>query len=254
MTNHLKFPEVFSNPHAFLSKSGGVSTGLYQSLNCGTGSDDDPDLILENRRIAAEVVSARRDTSIVSCYQIHSATALEVTDDWCADRPKADAMVTSKPGIILGILTADCTPVLFEDKSAGVVGAAHAGWKGAHAGVIESTVALMEKLGASRANIAAAIGPTIAQPSYEVGLDFEAMFLKLSGDYSRFFKPGVDDEHRQFDLPAFVRHQLKASSVGTVHDCALDTYASDHHFSFRRTTHRGEPDYGRQLSGIMLRG
>lgn len=252
--DHLKFPDLFSSPHAFLSKSGGVSSGIYQSLNCGSGSNDDPDLVLENRRIAAEMIAARRITPVVSCYQIHSAHAVEVTEDWGNDRPKADAMVTKHPGIILGILTADCTPVLFEDQAAGVVGAAHAGWKGAHGGVIESTVALMEKLGASRENTVAVIGPTIAQASYEVGTDFEAQFLDLSGDYAQFFEPGADADHRQFNLPAFVRHQLGAANVGTVHDCAVDTYTSDVYFSFRRTTHRGEPDYGRQLSGIMLAG
>lgn len=254
MNDHLKFPDLLSAPHAFLSKCGGVSSGIYQSLNCGTGSDDDTDLVMENRRIAAEVIAARRDTPVVSCYQIHSANAVEVTEDWGHDRPKADAMVTRHPGIILGILTADCTPVLFEDKAAGVVGAAHAGWKGAHAGIIESTVALMEKLGASRKNMVGAIGPTIAQSSYEVGSDFEAKFLTLSSDYAQFFEPGADTDHRQFNLPAFVQYQLSASGVRTVRDCAVDTYASDAHFSFRRTTHRGEPDYGRQLSGIMLRG
>lgn len=254
MSYHIKIPDLFANPHAFLSNTGGVSTGIYQSLNCGTGSNDDADLVLENRRIAAEVISARRDTPIVSCYQIHSAIAVEVTEDWGTDRPKADAMVTAHPGIVLGILTADCTPVLFEDKKAGVVGAAHAGWKGAHAGVIESTVAMMEKLGAARENITAAIGPTIAQASYEVGSDFEAQFLELSTSYEQFFAPGKDEHHRQFNLPAFVAHQLGKAGLKMISDCGVDTYSSAAHFSFRRTTHRGEADYGRQLSGIMLRG
>lgn len=254
MTSHIKLPEFSSIPHAFLSNEDGVSQGIYESLNCGTGSDDDTDLVLENRRIAANIIAGRRDTPVVSCYQIHSDIALEVTADWGSDRPKADAMVTNRPGIILGILTADCTPVLFADEKAGVIGAAHAGWKGAHAGVVESTISGMEKLGASRANISAAIGPTIGQASYEVGADFEQNFLALDPSYQAFFKPGKDEGHRQFNLPAFVARQLEISGVEKITDCRIDTYESASHFSFRRTTHRKEPDYGRQLSGIMLEG
>lgn len=254
MDDHLQIPDFLPFPHAFLSCEGGVSTGVYQSLNCGTGSNDDPDLVAENRRIAASVIAGRRDTPLVSCYQIHSNTAIEVTSDWGADRPKADAMVTRHPGIILGVLTADCTPVLFADKHAGVVGAAHAGWKGAQTGIIKSTVNLMEKLGARRESISAVIGPTIAQASYEVGADFEEGFLSKGAKNACFFAPGKDNLHRQFNLPGFVAAQLNAAGVKSVHDCGVDTYASDSHFSYRRTTHRGEPDYGRQLSGIMLGG
>lgn len=252
MPHHLKFPDFLSNPHAFLSRRGGVSSGIYSSLNCGTGSSDDTDLVLENRRIAAATISSRRDSALVSCYQIHSDTVVHVTEDWGDDRPKADAMATSQPGIILGILTADCTPVLFEDARAGVIAAAHAGWKGAQAGVIQNTVVMMEKLGAKRDYISVVIGPTIAQPSYEVGAEFEASFLSKDAANSQFFAKGKDSDHRQFNLPAYVHYQLTNSGVGRIHDCALDTYASDAHFSYRRTTHRGEPDYGRQLSGIML--
>ncbi len=254
MDNHLQMPDFLPVPHAFLSAEGGVSTGIYQSLNCGTGSNDDPDLVLENRRIAASVIAGRRDTSLVSCYQVHSNVAIEVTGDWGTDRPKADAMVTRQHGIILGILTADCTPVLFADKRGGVVGAAHAGWKGAQAGIIESTVNLMENLGANRADISAVIGPTIAQPSYEVSADFEQDFLTEDEKNAGFFAPGKDDSHRQFNLPGFVAAQLSSAGIKSIHDCSVDTYASDSHFSYRRTTHRGEPDYGRQLSGIMLGG
>lgn len=254
MNGHLQMPDFLPFPHAFLSCEGGVSTGIYQSLNCGTGSNDDPDLVAENRRIAASVIAGRRDSPLVSCYQIHSNIALEVTSDWGTDRPKADAMVTRHPGIILGILTADCTPVLFADKHAGVVGAAHAGWKGAHAGVVESTVSLMEKLGAHRENISAVIGPTIAQSSYEVSAEFEQNFLSKNDDSARFFAPGKNDDHRQFNLPGYVAARLNDAGVGAVHDCGVDTYSSSSHFSFRRTTHRGEADYGRQLSGIMLGG
>ena len=252
MTNHIKLFEFSSFPHAFLSNEGGVSKGIYESLNCGTGSQDDTDLVLENRRVAANIIAGRRDTPIVSCYQIHSSKAQIVTSDWGNDRPKADAMVTDRPGIILGILTADCTPVLFADEKAGVIGATHAGWKGAHAGVLENTVSSMENLGATRANISAAIGPTIAQASYEVGTYFEQKFLSLDPSYKAFFQPGADRDHRQFNLPAFVKQQLENAGVGKVIDCGVDTYTSSSHFSYRRTTHRKESDYGRQLSGIML--
>lgn len=254
MDSHIKLNEFSSLPHAFLSNEDGVSCGIYESLNCGTGSRDDTDLVLENRRIAANVIAGRRDVPVVSCYQIHSDIAVEVTSDWGSDRPQADAMVTNRPGVVLGILTADCTPVLFADEKAGVIGAAHAGWKGAQAGIIESTVSLMEKLGANRSAICAAIGPTIGQTSYEVGADFEQSFIAQSPAYQTFFKRGRDDDHRQFNLPAFVSHRLEAADITKVIDCGVDTYESEVHFSYRRTTHRGEPDYGRQLSGIMLGG
>ncbi len=254
MSDHLLFPGHLGAHHAFLSRNGGVSGGVYESLNCGPGSNDDPDLVSENRRIAASVIAGRRDTPLVSCYQIHSNIAVEVTSDWGDDRPKADAMVTRKPGIILGILTADCTPVLFADADAGVIGAAHAGWKGALAGVLENTITLMERLGGHRTSIHAAIGPTIAQASYEVSAEFEADFLDKNDAFSAFFTPGKDTLHRQFDLPGLVAHRLKEAGIGTIVNSGIDTYSSDAHFSYRQTTHRGEPDYGRQLSGIMLAG
>ncbi|TNE67733.1 MAG: peptidoglycan editing factor PgeF [Alphaproteobacteria bacterium] len=243
----------FKSPHSFLGRDGGVSTGLYESLNCGAGSNDSPTAVAENRRIAAAVVSGQPDTPVLSCYQVHGATALHVTKDWGTDRPKADAMVTDRPGLILGILTADCTPVLFEDTEAGIIGAAHAGWQGALGGVLESTVALMEKLGASRARIRAAIGPTIGQASYEVGADFRARFLDSDPAYAPYFLKGRDDTHFQFDLPGFVALRLAASGLSHIWDAGVDTYASAHHFSYRRTTHARDPDYGRQLSAVMLR-
>lgn len=252
MTSHLKFPEALKVPHGFMSRNDGVSLGVYEGLNCGPGSDDDPDLVRENRRIAASIVSGRRDTPLVSCYQVHGATAVQVTADWADERPKADAMVTKRPGIILGILTADCTPVLFADTDAGVVGAAHAGWQGALKGIIESTVALMEQLGAHRKSISAVIGPTIAQQSYEVDNDFEARFLKQSDAYSRFFDTGKDASHQQFNLPAFVVHKLSEAGIEHIVDSGIDTYSDEQYFSYRRTTHRNEPDYGRQVSAIML--
>ena len=252
MTSHLTLPDLISSPHGFLSREDGVSVGVYEGLNCGPGSDDDPDNIRENRRIAASLIAGRRDTSLVSCYQIHSDKVIVASSDWGDDRPKADAMVTNRPGIIIGVLTADCTPVLFEDKNAGVVAAAHAGWQGALAGVIEKTVASMVACGAARGNIVAAIGPTIQQDSYEVGNDFEARFLDVDPGFSAFFEPGRDTDHRQFNLPALVENRLKQAGVVEIVNCAINTYTSEDHFSYRRTTHRGEADYGRQLSGIML--
>ncbi len=250
-TGHLKCPE-FKTPHFFFSREDGVSTGIYEGLNCGPGSDDDPANVDENRRIAAGLLAGRRSEPMVSLYQEHGINIVHVTDDSYLERPKGDGMVANNPGIILGILTADCTPVLFEDTEAGVVGAAHAGWQGALKGVLENTISAMEKLGATRAGIKAAIGPTIAQPSYEVGTDFKGRFLSADKGYSRFFAAGRDENHFQFDLPGFVSHQLREAGIKNIWNAEVDTYASDNHFSYRRTTHNKEPDYGRQLSAIML--
>jgi len=249
---HIISPDIHA-PHAFLSRNGGVSAGVYESLNCGAGSDDVPVHVQENRRIAAGLISGDAAIPVMSCYQVHGAGAIHVTEDWGTDRPKADAMVTDRPGLILGILTADCTPILFEDADAGVVGAANAGWKGAFGGVTDSTIKLMESLGADRARIRAALGPTIAQASYEVDAGFRETFLKSDEGFDRFFIPGQDTTHFQFDLPAFVRRRLEKAGIVHIWDAGLDTYASVDHFSYRRTTHQHEPDYGRQLSGIMLR-
>ena len=251
MSKHLKARNI-ALPHAFLSREGGVSKGLYDGLNCGPGSDDDTNAVAENRRIAAQYVSGSAETPLLSCYQVHGSNVAVVTGDWGEARPKADAMVTKRPGLILGILTADCCPVLFADMDAGVVGAAHAGWGGAFRGVVASTVAAMETLGAKRGNIHAAIGPTIAQTSYEVGGEFRDRFLHANAAFERFFLPGTDTAHFQFNLPAFVRSRLENTDVGSISDVEVDTYTSDAHFSYRRTTHRKEPDYGRQLSAIML--
>lgn len=252
MNTHFSKPDFFSAPHGFLSAKDGISTGIYESLNCGVGSKDDVGLVYENRRMAANLIAGRRDIPVVSCYQIHSNKVIEVQEDWRDKRPEADAMVTRHPGIILGILTADCTPVLFEDADAGVVGAAHAGWKGALTGVLENTVATMEALGAHRTRIRAAIGPTIHQNSYEVGTEFRQTFMDADPAFVDFFTPGKDDAHFQFDLPGFVEARLQQAGINPVWNTGVDTYKSDNHFSYRRTTHRGEPDYGRQLSGIML--
>lgn len=240
--------------HGFFSRRGGVSSDLYESLNCGPGSKDDPANVFENRRIVSAHISGRRDTPLLSCYQIHSATVVAATSDWGDDRPKADALVTNLPGLILGILTADCTPVLFADEKAGVIGAAHAGWKGALTGVIENTIGQMEVLGARRSQILAAIGPTIHQASYEVGLEFRDNFANKNPTFSDFFTPGISPEKLQFDLPSFVKSQLGISGIKNMWDSGIDTYASADHFSYRRTTHKKEADYGRQVSAIMLDG
>jgi len=233
-------------PHGFMTRRGGVSTGPVASLNCGYGADDDRAAIAENRRRAADAVLP--SAALVGLHQVHSADVVVVEQPWSDDaRPKADAMVTDRPGVLLGILTADCAPVLLADPEAGVVGAAHAGWRGAHGGIVGNTVAAMEALGARRERIAAAIGPCIAQASYEVGEDFRRAF---ADDEARFFAPGRPG-HWRFDLPGYVARRLEESRVGQVEVLGRDTYAEPELFySFRRATHRGEPTYGRLLSLI----
>ncbi len=253
MFNHSSASNINRSPHAFMSNQGGVSCGIYQSLNCGPGSNDDLEAVAENRRIVSNHIAARRDAPLLSCYQHHSADVVVATENWGEDRPKADAMVTQTPGLILGILTADCTPVLFADETAGIIGAAHAGWKGALGGVLENTITAMEALGANRENINAAIGPTIHQKSYEVGTGFRDQFLEQNLSFDRFFAEGKDTDHFQFDLPGLVTSRLEAMKIASIYDVRIDTYTSDHHFSYRRTTHRQEIDYGRQVSAIMLR-
>jgi YfiH family protein len=238
-------------PHGFLGRRGGVSTGIMSGLNVGLGSSDDPQAIRANRRLAVEAVLPRAE--LVTLHQVHSATAIAVTEPFPDDRrPHADALVTDRPGLLLGILTADCTPVLFADATAGVVGAAHAGWKGAIGGVVESTIAEMEKLGATRADIAAAIGPTIARKSYEVDESFFRRFAEVDPENERFFSPGRAGHH-QFDLEGYVVSRIAAAGVPRVQALGLDTYSDpERFFSYRRATHRGEPDYGRQIALIGL--
>jgi polyphenol oxidase len=240
-------------PHGFLGRRGGVSTGLVAGLNVGTGSKDDRDSIAENRRRAVEAVLP--GAQLATVHQVHSAEARYVAEPWpMAERPKADAMVTDQPGLLLGILTADCAPVLLADRESGIVGAAHAGWRGALAGVTDSTIALMEELGASRSTIAAAIGPAIALPSYEVDEAFRDNFLKADSANDRFFVIAASDR-LHFDLPAYVRHRLIAAGIDEVETIHLDTYGNDDRFfSYRRATHRGEADYGRQISLIGING
>jgi len=238
-------------PHGFLGRVGGVSTGVVGGLNVGTGSQDDPAAIAENRARAVEAVLP--GARLITVYQVHSADAVTVIAPFDeALRPKADALVTNQTGLVLGTLTADCAPVLFADREAGVVAAAHAGWKGAIGGVTDSTIAAMEALGARRDRIAAAVGPCIARASYEVDAGFFQRFCEQDPANERFFADGRP-EHFQFDLEAYVVHRLALAGLRTIEALGLDTYANESRFfSFRRATHRGEPDYGRQISLIGL--
>ncbi|HMG46236.1 MAG TPA: peptidoglycan editing factor PgeF [Allosphingosinicella sp.] len=239
--------------HGFLGRRGGVSQGLCAGLNVGLGADDDRAAIHENRRRAVEAVAP--GARLVTVHQVHSPDAVYAAAPWPDDaRPQADALVTDRPGLALGILTADCTPVLLADCEAGVIGAAHAGWKGAFGGVIESVLALMEQYGADRARIAAALGPVIARRSYEVDDGFLRRFAEAEPENERFFTPGREGRH-QFDLEAYVLARLAAAGVTRAEALGLDTYADpDRFFSYRRATHKGEPTYGRQLSLIALPG
>lgn len=238
--------------HGFFTREGGVSGGIYASLNCGPGSHDDRAAIAKNRN---RVQVALGSHALLSLYQVHSPTVVTVSAPWTpAGAPKADAMVTAAPGLALGILTADCAPVLLADTARGVIGAAHAGWKGALGGVCRNVVDAMCSIGARRENISAVVGPCIGQPSYEVGPELRAAFMVQSPDYSRFFRPSTRDGFYMFDLEGFVVSRLEAAGVGKVEALHRDTYADDAlFFSYRRTTHRREPDYGRQISAIMLR-
>ena len=238
-------------PHGFFGRTGGVSTGLFASLNVGLGSSDDMAAVTENRRRVVEALLPR--ATLVTCYQVHSAHVVTVDAPFADDsRPQADALVTRTPGLLLGILTADCAPVLFADVKAGVAGAAHAGWKGALGGVTDATIMAMEVLGADRANIAAAIGPCIAQASYEVSDGFRAPFIAQDANNQRFFTDGRAG-HAQFDLEGYVAHRLEAADITTVERLKQDTFAQpDRYFSYRRATLNGEPDYGRQISLIGL--
>ena len=238
-------------PHGFLGRRGGVSTGMLAGLNVGTGSGDDPEAIAENKRRAVDAVLPGAELATV--YQVHSAEARYVAEPWPLEqRPQADAMVTDRPGLLLGILTADCAPVLFADRQAGIVGAAHAGWRGALAGVTDSAISAMEEIGAQRDRIAAVIGPCIALPSYEVDEAFRDRVIEADPANGRFFMPAASDG-LHFDLPAYLRHRLTAAGIGTVETIHLDTYSNaDRFYSYRRATQLGEPDYGRQISLIGI--
>jgi YfiH family protein len=284
--------------HGFFTREGGVSKGIFAGLNCGPGSGDDPAALQENRRRVGRALShpgreAIRDLSteipdspsgfrdvpfpLCTLHQIHSSEVITVMEPF-TERPQADAMVTNQPGVIVGILTADCGPILFCDPVSRVIGAAHAGWKGAISGVLENTIQAMEALGATRERIMAAIGPCIAQSSYEIGQEFYQRFVQEQGLYGTFFKSssfvtpsndgvrmpsrrpapadagdGMIDKY-YFDLSGFIEHRLAQSGLQRIESLAMDTYSDEtRFFSYRRTTHRGEPDYGRQISAIMIR-
>lgn len=238
--------------HGFFTRAGGVSDGLYAGLNCGIGSRDDAARVLENRARVARYLRAA-DASVVTLYQVHSAVARAVDGAIARDAlPKADAVVTRTRGLAIGILTADCTPVLFADAAAGVVGAAHAGWRGAAGGVLEAAIAEMETLGAERSRIVAAIGPTINQASYQVGADFEAALAAADTESLTFFAPGGGGK-AHFDLPGYVAHRLGRTGLKTIERQTLCTYENESLFySFRRSTHLQQPDYGRQISAIVV--
>jgi YfiH family protein len=240
--------------HAFFTREGGVSDGIYAGLNGGLGSNDLPANVLENRRRMAEHMGVAPE-NFLSLHQIHSPDVVVATGPWDSPaRPKADAIVTRTAQLAIGVTTADCGPVLFADPSNRVIGAAHAGWKGALTGVLESTLAAMERLGAERGQIIAAIGPMIRQPSYEVGNEFVERFLADDSDHAMFFLPSRRDGHAMFDLAGFIRVRLEKAGVLLIDDLGLDTYPDDRFFSYRRSVHRREPDYGRHVHAIALEG
>jgi YfiH family protein len=237
--------------HAFFTRQGGVSEGIYASLNVGVGSKDDPAAVVENRSRAA----AHLGGELVTAYQVHSATALVADGAWPAGPPQADGVVSATTGVVCGALAADCAPILFADAEARVVAAAHAGWKGALTGVAESAISRMESLGARRERIVAAVGPCIGPASYEVGLEYVARFTEVDKGYARFFSSGAGPDKRQFDLPAFVLARLRAAGIERCEWVGRDTCAEpDLFFSNRRAFKLGEPDYGRLLSAIVLEG
>lgn len=243
--------------HGFFTREGGVSEGLYASLNVGLGSDDDRERVLANRGRVAEALGVPRH-ALAMPYQVHSPDVAVVQTAWApGEGPKVDAVVTRRRGLAIGVATADCGPILFADAGAGVIGAAHAGWQGAFKGVIETTVAAMVGLGARRGDIVAVLGPTISAAAYEVGPEFVARFTAADPAHGRFFAPSTDADHADhamFDLPGFIAQRLAEAGVGRRGDVALCTYADEtRFFSYRRTTHRREPDYGRLVSAIALR-
>ena len=239
--------------HAFFTREGGVSQGIYASLNGGVGSNDERAHVVENRARMAAALGVAPE-ALLSAYQIHSAEVVVAETPWThAARPRVDAIVTRVPGLAIGVSTADCGPVLLADAEARVIGAAHAGWRGALAGVTDTAIAAMERLGARRERIVAALGPTISQPNYEVGADLVERFRAADARNARFFRPAARPGHALFDLPGYVAARLAAARIARIEDLAACTYADPARFySFRRTTHRGEPDYGRHVNAIAL--
>lgn len=237
--------------HGFFTRKGGASSGIFAGLNCGTGSSDLSEVVEINRTRVAQAMGAAPE-ALVTVHQVHSADVLIVTAPHTGAPPQADAMVTATPGLVLGVLTADCQPVLFSDPEAQVIGAAHAGWRGAKEGILEAVLTAMERLGAARARISAVIGPTISQASYEVGPEFVEAFLDDDRDSARFFAQGTGDR-ALFDLPGYALWRLRAAGVGHAEWTRHCTYRDPARFySFRRTTHHGEADYGRLISCIRL--
>src|SRR5262245_31803092 len=241
--------------HAFFTRAGGVSGGVYASLNAGVGSNDEPRNVAENRARMAAALGVRPER-FLTCYQIHSPKAVVAVEPWEAEaRPRADAIVTTAAGLAIGVSTADCGPVLFADAQAGVIGAAHAGWRGALAGVTDETIAAMERLGAARERMVAALGPMIRQPNYETGSDVWDRFVATDPANARFFRPAVREKHFMFDLAGYLVARLAAAGIATVEDIGACTYADGERFySYRRMTHRGEADYGRHVNAIVLEG
>ncbi|MCQ3942195.1 MAG: peptidoglycan editing factor PgeF [Alphaproteobacteria bacterium] len=239
--------------HAFFTRAGGVSQDIYATLNGGVGSRDDPDRVSENRARMARMLEVE-PANFVTAYQVHSAVAVVAEAPWDAQaRPKADAIVTRVPGLAIGVTTADCGPVLLADETARVIGAAHAGWRGALSGVLESTIEAMLSLGADRARIVAVLGPMIRQPNYEVGGDLIDTFAAAERDSAAFFKPGARPGHSLFDLPGFIAMRLRRAGIGQIEDLGHCTYAdAERFYSYRRSQHRAEPDYGRHVNAIVL--
>ena len=238
--------------HGFFTRTGGISEGIYRGLNVGLGSQDEREKVQENRARVARWFSAGPE-KLATVHQIHSPDVVVVDESYDGARPQADALVSATPGMVLGVLAADCGPILFCDPQARVVGAAHAGWKGALYGVLENTIAAMEKLGAKRENIIASLGPSISRRNYEVGPEFVERFLAVDKAYQRYFTPSGKDGHAMFDLPGLTTQRLTDAGV-TAENLDICTYPDeDRFFSYRRTTHRQEPDYGRQISAIMVR-
>jgi YfiH family protein len=240
--------------HGFFNREGGVSQGIYAALNGGTGSNDDPEKVAENRRRMARQMGVALE-HLLTAFQVHSADVAVASSPWdTASRPRADAIVTRTEGLAIGITAADCGPILFADPNARVIGAAHAGWKGALTGIVESTVGAMESLGADRTNIVAAIGPLIRQHSYEVGNEFVERFIESDAENSLFFVPATREGHAMFDLAGFIRSRLENAGVLIIDDIGIDTYSDPRFFSYRRSVHRKEADYGRHIHAIVLEG
>jgi YfiH family protein len=238
--------------HAFFTREGGVSDGIYASLNGGIGSNDDPARVAENRRRMAEQMGVKPE-HFLSMHQTHSPDVVVASGPWQGpSRPRADAIVTRTEGLAIGASAADCGPILLVDPNARVIGAAHAGWKGALTGIVESTVATMEKLGAERSGIVAAIGPLIRQRSYEVGAEFVERFIEADAENALYFIPASREGHAMFDLAGFIRMRLESAGVLMIDDTGVDTYSDERFYSYRRSVHLEEPDYGRHIHSIAL--